>query len=83
MKDSSDSEILLTIMNELKYKKVGNAWKSYAVVVKPIVPTVSSAAEERKLTGVMVNKKFTGLTQCPKPVVAKQATQQSEAMIVD
>ena len=82
MKDSNDSEILLAIMNELKYKKVGNAWKSYAVVVKPIVPTVSSAAEERKLTGVMVNKKFTGLTQC-KPVVAKQATQQSEAMVVD
>ena len=38
MKDVRDSEALKVIMNELKYKKVGNIWKSYAVVAMPVIP---------------------------------------------
>lgn len=39
MKDVRDSVKLMAIMEELKYKKVGNVWKSYFQVAKPIVTT--------------------------------------------
>ena len=64
MKDARDSDMLLKLINELKYRKVGNIWKSYAIVVKPVIPTVS-AQEVRKPVAPMTiaNKKTTNTVQ--------------------
>ena len=59
MKDAKDSEKLKAIMEELKYKKVGNIYKCYSLVVKPVV---ASPVQERKAAitaAPPVNKKVT------------------------